>query len=225
MVDAVERSMAARVIDGAWRLNECMIRFGRTHKVDRRFEGRARRLQWTGSTKKKGGGFVLLCDYNGMSCQTHKTVLKQMLCDYSSYLAHLKRSNIHPIQKRRKPYGLCMNMAINASHDMELQIEGSWVPFGDFLPTSVRELDPCAVAEWLCHHGPKGTYTSAPKIRVERVPRLKVETKAAPPTDASADVDAHSDSTHIHDPGVLYRERWEMPPEFENMLTKIVRHT
>lgn len=145
-----DRTIAGMVIANASRrIENCHIRFGRTHKVHKRFEGIARGIQWRGPCKRRGGAFVILCDYGNMVKQEHRMVLKQMLEDYSQYVLTLSTTNASPIKKRRKSYQVCRNKAVNSSNDLELLIDGRWVPFGQYMPTPVRELQPSAVSMWL----------------------------------------------------------------------------
>lgn len=129
----------------------CKIRFGRTHKVEKRFEGWCRWIVWEGHCKRKGGSFVLLCDYKHLTKQNHKTILKRMLHDYAKHIIELKRSKSKPLTKRRKCYDKCRNMAINSSTDLEIFMNGVWQKFGDYLPNDVRMLDKKATKEWLLH--------------------------------------------------------------------------
>lgn len=138
------------------KLSGCRIRFGRTHKIPNRFVGNVRSVRWDGPTKRRGGAFVLICDYKHLYNQEHRVVLKQMLQDYSEQMLFLKKTNTKPAQKRRKPFQPVQNTAINTTNDLEIEIDGQWTSYGTYLPTCVRELQPIEVAKWLMIHTTHG---------------------------------------------------------------------
>lgn len=129
-------------------ISNCPIRFGRTHKVDRRFIGVSRYIWWQGPCARRGGSFVIVCDYGDLKGQAHSTVLKKMLSDYSEYLQMLSRSNAVP-KKGRKPFSICRTQCVNMAVDLEFFVGGMWQPLCQILPTKVRELDQEAVLKWV----------------------------------------------------------------------------
>lgn len=141
------------------KLSGCRIRFGRTHKIPQRFMGYIRAVRWDGPTKRRGGAFVLICDYKHLRNQEHRVVLKQMLQDYSEQMKYLKENNAKPPQKRRKPFQPVQNSSINTTNDLELEVDGEWVSYGTYLPTNVRELQPVEVQNWLSVHNNPSTTT------------------------------------------------------------------
>jgi len=148
--DEHSRAVANRIVSAlSFHVSGCPIRFGRTHKVTQRFEGRAHGIQWKGPCRRRGGAFVVLCDYGTMKKQEHRMVLKQMLLDYSEFLHYLRCSNAQPLKKRRNPYEPVRNKAVNASNDLELFIKGAWISFGNLFPTKVRQLQSPHVENWL----------------------------------------------------------------------------
>ena len=142
------------------KLSGCRIRFGRTHKIPNRFVGNVRSVRWDGPTKRRGGAFVLICDYNNLYNQEHRVILKQMLQDYSEQMLFLKKTNTKPAQKRRKPFQPVQNTAINTTNDLEIEIDGQWTSYGTYLPTCVRELQPIEVEKWLMIHTQSGISTN-----------------------------------------------------------------
>jgi hypothetical protein len=153
---SMDREMARRIIDVASHdIVNCPIRFGRTHKVQRRFVGTARSIIWKGPCKRRGGAFVILCDYDTMREQEHKMVLLQMIEDYSEHLLQLKLVGAKPEKKRRKQYDVCRNKTINSSTDLQLYIHGKWLSFGKYMPSKVRELVMFDTRNWLTRHASK----------------------------------------------------------------------
>lgn len=165
MNDNRERFLANRILEiASKKIRNCRIRFGRTHKVSKRFNGIARFITWKGPCKRRGGAFVLICDYSNLRQEEHKMVLLQMMQDYSSHLLQLKLSGAIPDKKRRKGFEVCRNTTINASNDLELFINDGWISFGAYIPSNVRELQVDAVNVWLGHNQVPEEFCFTPSI-------------------------------------------------------------
>jgi hypothetical protein len=173
-----DRLLADQVLEVArHQFRDCPIRFGRTHKVDMRFEGSARDIVWKGPCKRRGGGFIIVCDYRHLQLQEHRVVLKQMLEDYANHVLGLKSEKVTPIQKRRKAFDICRNTAVNSTNDLELLVGEVWMSLGDYMPTRVRELQVDAVAAWLATTSCTGAIRRPPRPQ----PQLPAPLVAVPP--------------------------------------------
>jgi hypothetical protein len=128
------------------------FRWGRTHKIKKRFFGTIADVRWDGPNKRRGGAFVFDCDYKNMKSQSHRVVLKAMLDDYSGHLRILASQEAFPPNKRRKAYKECKNTAINSSLDFELYLDNGWLNLGTFFPSNVRELRDQHVKVWLAKY-------------------------------------------------------------------------
>lgn len=141
-IESIKKELTRELCGGS-------LRFGRTHKITKQFKGVVRAVDWSGPSNRRGGAFVILCDYSDMLGCTHHEMLKRMLSDYSSYLNKLKENNVQPLKKRRKGYAECRNLSVNTSNDLEVFLNGGWVKWGSYIPSTVRELDSRSVERWL----------------------------------------------------------------------------
>lgn len=124
----------------------CKIRFGRTHKVEKRFEGVCHWVDWR-KTTRRGGSFFLMCSYKN-EYQDHIATLKTMLSDYASHISELIEKKCKPLKKRRKLYE-CRNMSVNSSLDLELYLNDKWCKFGEYFPNNVRMMITNDVKAWV----------------------------------------------------------------------------
>jgi len=122
----------------------CTVRFGRTSKIEKKFEGRISRLSWA-ICERKGGGFTIWLDYAGAVARPHHAVLQEMVRDYST-----------EVDRQRYAGGrvkAIRNKAVNISKDLEILVGTNWCTVGTLFPIFIRELRSAKICrQWIDHH-------------------------------------------------------------------------
>jgi len=122
------------------------IRWGKTKKIKDVFIGHLIGASFS-HTSRMGGGFNLHIRYGGVNYSNHQDTMKQMQKDYFQCLqVYIDTANGGPLMIDNKRIVIPRTTSRNASTDLELFLPqgdnvNKWVPFGEFMPNSVRMLD------------------------------------------------------------------------------------
>ena len=136
-VDAILRVLS--------RYNGVPIRWGKTKKIKDMFIGYLVGASFT-PTSRMGGGFNLKINYGDIVDDGHQTTMKRMQKDYFQVLqSYIDSANGERVFINNKRIVIPRTTSRNASTDLELFIPyfgvNRWIPFGKFMPNSVRMLD------------------------------------------------------------------------------------